>query len=801
MYGELPLATQEGLEAHMQNLGKRRVEKRFSDAIQRGRETSTTGGRRLLRDLGGTLEKAIVEWMKEAKKKPGRRHRALTHFKLLSTRKIAVFGLKIVLDSLTRERTYAAVAHNIGRRCEDECRFQEFKKTDGGRFRGAKDRSADFSSYEERSRHILKAMSLFGINCTRWSREEVTALGTVVLELILEHCGIITAHRLKKQGKKHAALYIRPTQEVIEWMENVNERGAMMAPMVLPFVDKPLDWRGPISGGFHSTDIHQTAIVKTNSKRTLDRLIGADMPLVYDSINRLQRTAWQINPEVFEVMDHFWQMGHPIPGLPSREADELPNKPIDIAENKEARLAYRKEAREVHDRNCRRFQARLGIAKTHWVCEQYRNLPKFYFAYQLDFRGRAYPNGTFLHPQGDDLCKGVLRFAEGKPLETGDAIRWYQIHGANCFGMDKLTFDERVAWVLMNTADIIKVGEDPIENQWWMNAAEPWQFLAWCLDFFKWYHEPEHLSQIVVHQDATQSGIQIYSLLLRDRTAAKQTNVTASDRPQDLYQQVADETVRILKEAGDDISIWWTRFGIDRKCCKRPVMTRVYNATQHSCRDYVGEWAREKAQSTGLELPATDGRPAITVLADAVWAATNTVISSMSRGQDWLTECASIFAEANARIDYVSPLGFPVEQWYPRWNSICVRTSIGEKYRQTSLRVEKSEVDKKRMRQSFAPNFIHSLDAAAMMATVAHAGENGVTSLAAVHDSFGTHAADASVLARATREAYVEIFSEDRFKILSLQLQDSLPGDTLPPTPEPGDLVVSELLDSPYFFS
>ena len=63
------------------------------------------------------------------------------------------------------------------------------------------------------------------------------------------------------------------------------------------------------------------------------------------------------------------------------------------------------------------------------------------------------------------------------------------------------------------------------------------------------------------------------------------------------------------------------------------------------------------------------------------------------------------------------------------------------------------------MGSALAPNFVHSLDAAAMMKTIAMARTWGITHMAAIHDSFGTHAADAATLAKVTREAYVELFT------------------------------------------
>ena len=87
---------------------------------------------------------------------------------------------------------------------------------------------------------------------------------------------------------------------------------------------------------------------------------------------------------------------------------------------------------------------------------------KFYFPHNLDFRGRAYPIPPHLNHIGDDLSRGLLLFAEAKPIgERG--LRWLKIHVANLHGFDKGSFDERVQYVEDHMADIYDSAERPLE--------------------------------------------------------------------------------------------------------------------------------------------------------------------------------------------------------------------------------------------------------------------------------------------------------------------------------------------------
>ena len=50
------------------------------------------------------------------------------------------------------------------------------------------------------------------------------------------------------------------------------------------------------------------------------------------------------------------------------------------------------------------------------VAEAFKDDEAIYFPHNLDFRGRAYPMHPHLQHLGNDLCRGLLEFAQGKPL-------------------------------------------------------------------------------------------------------------------------------------------------------------------------------------------------------------------------------------------------------------------------------------------------------------------------------------------------------------------------------------------------
>ena len=50
------------------------------------------------------------------------------------------------------------------------------------------------------------------------------------------------------------------------------------------------------------------------------------------------------------------------------------------------------------------------------MAREFADEEALYFPHSLDFRGRAYPMHPHLNHLGNDLCRGVLSFAEARPL-------------------------------------------------------------------------------------------------------------------------------------------------------------------------------------------------------------------------------------------------------------------------------------------------------------------------------------------------------------------------------------------------
>ena len=813
------------LEEHMSSAGLQRYQRQAQREREHHRGYTTKSGKMLLDAVLDPATQYLTDWLKrEAKPRKGRKHVSLGFLNQLEPDLAVFIAARLLIDAVMTQDRLVTVCERIGSQVEDQIKYAHFLAN--GRLKDGSEvgpywksvhediKGKKLRDYDLVKRQLDVALDIHDLTWEAWSERERLRVGEKLVDVIASSTDLVQVLTLRNGRKSSVAVH--PGPGISELIDEYDIRMGLLAPVYLPCIIKPKPWTKPFGGGYHGQRIRRLTLVKTRSRSYLDDLGAVDMPKVYQSINTLQDTPWAVNPVVLEVVQDLRERGFGTAGLPDREDLEIPPYPDKSHPDFErAEKEWRRDAREIHEFNAINLSKRLGIERIVYVAEQFAEYDQFYFPYQLDFRGRVYPVASDLQPQGCDLSRGLLQFGTAKAIDTPEQARWLAIHGANCYGVDKVSMEERVDWVDEHEEQILAVATDPLECRWWEDADKPFQFLAWCFDWAGLLSDGYgYQSGLPVQMDGTCNGLQIFSLLLRDEVGGVGVNLVPTEQPQDIYQQVADQTLdqlrRILRDTpASDEGEWaekWMQLGVDRKLCKRPVMTLPYGVTRFSVRSFVFDVVKERHGGSKETVFGThaETREACNWMGDQIWEAIGKVVIAARGAMDWLQELAKAANEHTKPLTWWTPSGLPVTQSYRKHRSKRIDLHIGESMHRAHVSEETSTLDKQRQANGIAPNYVHSLDGAALALTICKAKDYGVTSFSMVHDSYGTHAADSPVLADTLREVFVQMFDgTDLLSDLEDSIRKSVPGKQLdiPARPSFGNLVVREVLDSEYFFA
>jgi DNA-directed RNA polymerase len=437
----------------------------------------------------------------------------------------------------------------------------------------------------------------------------------------------------------------------------------------------------------------------------------------------------------------------------------------------------------------------------------------------------VYPIPSFgPSPQGCDWQKGLLEFAHGIPLGA-QGFRWLNIHIANLFGVDKVSFEDRCAWVAENLEAIMDSGENPLDGQrFWTTADSPYCALAACIEFAEAFNSGDpkiYVSRIPVALDGSCSGLQHFSAMLRDEDGGRAVNLLPSEKPQDVYmavgrqaQAIADSTPTITYEDkmnGETVTIDnpWRNGKVTRAIVKRPTMTYCYSATRFGMQAMIHQTLKEldrerEAQGEGPYLGGADNYHCAMWLSHVVYSSISMTVSAAATAMDWLREAAKVASSESMPLWWTTPMGLPILQEYKTQKGHRVDTHWCGQRVKLVVQVDDEGIDSRAQANGVAPNFVHSLDASHLQAVALRCKEQGIRHLAVIHDSFGTHAAHTAQLSAILRDTFVEQYSENVLERLYEELKDQLGEELAAQLPEPpkvGSLDLNLIRSASYTFA
>lgn len=637
-------------------------------------------------------------------------------------------------------------------------------------------------------------------------------------------CAFVHEYR-RGRGKRPA--YISLSRETEQQIADGHDLRAQLRPVYDWMIMPPFEWTSEQDGGYVRI---RTPFISKVTKGQKALCEAAEMEQTFEGVNALGSVAWRINLPILKVQKEHWQSGAGSLLYPRVTDDPYPPRPQGYKDDPVLKEAHRAECRSIYRANLGRQADRRTSGYLLDSAQRHATRTAIYSPHQIDFRGRAYPLPPYLNHHCDDRSRGLLQCGTARPMDDR-AWRWLKIHAANCYGIDKATYDERVAWTDANMDAIKESAKDP-RCDFWRHADEseagydgkPWQFLSACLALA----DERIAERTPVQLDGTCNGLQHYAAALLDPVGGASVNLLPSARPADIYSAVAvtarpvlEEMVRSYAPGGDEMMQLFVckkpteeqskRMNqlamssrevaemalavLSRRTVKQPVMTTVYGVTPVGGRKQVQSKISKDSDILGQQRLKYY---AAMMIANLALKGARAACPAAAAAMDWLTECAKMIARAGRTVQWTTPLGFPVEQHYRNWPKVSVHTVV-QRVR-VIVNDERVPVSIRRQTKSFAPNYVHSLDAAHMMRTAIRCRREGVW-FAMVHDSYWTHAADTDRLARILREEFIALHEQPQLQVLHTELQRLHADLKLPDPPACGDLDLNQVLESEYFFS
>ena len=856
-YGSALAREQLALEHESYELGERRFLKMLERQAKAGEIADNAAAKPLLATLLPKLTARIVEWLEEYASKKGRKPVAYAPLQLLKPEASAFITLKVILASLTSTNmtTIQAAAGMLGKAIEDEARFGRIRDLESKHFKKHVEEQLNKRHgqvYKKAFMQVVEADMigrglLGGEAWSSWDKETTMHVGIRLIEMLIESTGLVELqrHNAGNAGSDHEALQL--AQEYVDVLAKRAGALAGISPMFQPCVVPPKPWVAITGGGYWANGRRPLALVRTHSKKGLMRYEDVYMPEVYKAVNLAQNTAWKINKKVLAVVNEIvnWK-NCPVADIPSLERQELPPKPDDIDTNEAALKEWKKAAAGIYRLDKARVSRRISLEFMLEQANKFANKKAIWFPYNMDWRGRVYAVPMF-NPQGNDMTKGLLTLAKGKPIGE-EGFYWLKIHGANCAGVDKVPFPERIAFIEKHVDDILACAKDPINNTWWAEQDSPFCFLAFCFEYAGVaHHGLSYNCSLPLAFDGSCSGIQHFSAMLRDEVGGRAVNLLPSETVQDIYGIVAQKVNEILKQDAingtpnemitvtdkdtgeiseklkmgtSTLAQQWLAYGVTRSVTKRSVMTLAYGSKEFGFRQQVLDDTIQPAIDSGKGLMFTQPNQAAGYMAKLIWDAVSVTVVAAVEAMNWLKSAAKLLASEvkdkktkeilrhRCAVHWTTPDGFPVWQEYRKpLQKRLDMIFLGQFRLQPTINTLKdSGIDAHKQESGIAPNFVHSQDGSHLRMTVVYAHEKyGIESFALIHDSFGTIPADAGKLFKAVRETMVITYENndvlaDFYDQFADQLHETQL-DKMPPLPKKGNLNLQDILKSDFAFA
>ena len=757
--------------------------------------------------------------MEEAQSgRPGRGNSTVKSIRDISPEDLAVTALRILLDGLDRPRKFQGLALAIGHQVFAEAGLKRWA-AESPQLIKAITRTFNTRSEAHHYRILRAAAARHSVDLRIPSKEQLYRVGAYLIHHICAHTGFFERSRVH-EGSNRNPDYVQPTRRLLEWVRAHHSALAAEQPAFSPLLVRPKPWARGANGGYHFALANTVTFLANTDRQTAKGVRDLCGPEPFAAINHLQSTRWRINKRVYEIYRQVVLTGGNLGGLSPFREQPLPPHP-DLPkgrqwspEEQERHDRWVKQAHSLHTLNATIRRKALREFRTLALADKLVHEDGFYFACQFDFRGRIYYLSPDLHPQGRDIHKALLEFADdgtvgseegaGEGLRKGllrapEMERALALHLTGRIGkcpftgdvLDKGSVLDRTEWCNVHADILRRTADAPLSNLWWAEATDdPWQTLAAVFAF-----AAGECGRLPLQIDGTCNGYQHLAAISGDVGLARAVNVLpAGDVPRDIYIEVAAALgLQVHGHRSALGPLAGPRGILERKSVKRPIMTIPYGATAMS----IADGFEEIFHARGIE---GDIRKNCVFLAQQLVETLNALYPETGKVRDYILSLCKLVSAVQADLQWVSPSGFPVMQRYRKVASKKIEVQLGNRLRmQHRLGTYTDQLEARRSSLGSAPNVLQSLDAAHLHKTAMVCAQRGIE-IGGIHDCLLMRASDAAEVGRIVREQFIETHREPFLEKLAEQVAPVVIG-RMPEVPKRGPLRLEDVLESEFFFS
>lgn len=707
-------------EQRLIDAGKARLFKQQTEAEQKKYSSKTRHGRHVIQMYIDQVSTVLARVTQDSiLKQTGRRNLLMTCkvmqelIEFLGTERIAFATLVALVNSYSRSNpdlSAVKIASAVGRSIEDECRNEFYQLILPERDAKLVKKRASMPGSNARYRRYGAqriAEKVVGKQFDEWHREHRVRIGLYLLE-VCGQTGILKFTTVKNKSSQSKIVDLSSFFGQIKGVEQYLLSHAFKSH---PLIQTPLDWQSindvsrlNNTGGYH--------LPQLRAKQYLCRDYDSNTELGEKAIallNVLQKTGWRIDLKVLEVAQHCLD-NHLSVGtkfivppfdrpLKGNAPSHVVHDPLLLRQWKEQQSEKHKSFTEMSAKG-RRTRTVVELAR------QYKH-KTFYLSWSCDWRGRMYPQQPWLHSQGSDYERALLKFRDGCKLSQ-DGIYWVKAAIGSAYKGSSISHDERIRWTEDNQALIQSIAEDPLSSiNEWDKAKEPWQFLQLCLEWNEVVIKGvEKFWKVPIGCDSTASGLQLLSAMRRDPVGMKYANLlppeTDSSPPLDAYTRVLEVVKDEIK--GDPSRQHLMKYLSHRSIGKPALMFSIYGGSA----DRIKTKIKDELLKEGFDV---DNQVA-SELQQLLLRASKKVFPAAYEALAWLKRlAAAAHKSGSTSLTWTLPTGDRINLYKYKLND-TKRVYLSDGSSICVADWEDSEPDLTRQKSSFSPSFVHSYDAA-----------------------------------------------------------------------------------------